>query len=113
MAYDEALAARMREALGGGSRLTEKRMMGGACFMLDGNMVGGADRSKEGVARFMFRLGKDNHAKGESMPGAIPMIQGGRALRGFFFVESDGCTDEILGQWVRLAKSLVAKLPPK
>ena len=34
MAHDEALAARMREVLGGLPGLSEKRMMGGMCVLL-------------------------------------------------------------------------------
>ena len=62
MAYDEILAMRVRDALGGGKHVTEKRMMGGVCFLLKGNMVCGVDRTKAGEGRFMFRIGKDNPA---------------------------------------------------
>lgn len=51
MPYDEQVAARMRKALQSYAGLTEKRMMGGLCFMLNGNRVGGADRTKDGVGR--------------------------------------------------------------
>jgi hypothetical protein len=39
MAYDEALADRVREALAARSELSERRMFGGICFMLGGNMA--------------------------------------------------------------------------
>ena len=65
MAYCEELTSQMRTALHRRlgdeiDRLEEKRMMGGMCFMFRGNMVGGADRTKEGERRFMFRCGKGN-----------------------------------------------------
>lgn len=60
MAPDPDLAERMRTALGCGAEFSEKRMMGGTCFFLHGTMAGGADRSKEGERRFMFRVGKAN-----------------------------------------------------
>ena len=63
MAYDEDLTNRMRTALDGVDETSEKRMMGGVCFFLNGNMLSGADRSKDGVRRFMFRVGKDKHAE--------------------------------------------------
>ena len=44
MAYDELLAERLRDAIGDQSNVSEKRMMGGVCFLIDGNMLGGADR---------------------------------------------------------------------
>ncbi len=41
MAYDEGLAQRVPEALADRSDLTEKRMFGGLCFLLGGNMCCG------------------------------------------------------------------------
>jgi hypothetical protein len=38
MAYDEGLAQRVREQLGGEPGLTERAMFGGLAFLLDGNM---------------------------------------------------------------------------
>jgi len=118
MAYDELTTERFREALHAHlddlSGVEEKRMMGGICFMLNGNMVGGADMEKEtGLRRFMFRMGKDNQAIGEKLPGAIPMEMGGRKMRGFFFVEEESCDDEALMQWIETTVGFVKTLPPK
>lgn len=41
MAYDEALADRVRAALSGRDGLSERRMFGGLAFMLNGNMACG------------------------------------------------------------------------
>ena len=41
MAYDQALAARVREVLSARSALSERQMFGGIAFMLDGNMCCG------------------------------------------------------------------------
>ena len=41
MAYDENAAARLRAELGTLPGLTEKKMFGGICFLLGGNMVCG------------------------------------------------------------------------
>ncbi|WP_223173217.1 TfoX/Sxy family protein [Grimontia hollisae] len=49
MAYDETLTARFRNATAGIKGITEKKMMGGICFLHQGNMIGGADKG-----RFMF-----------------------------------------------------------
>lgn len=89
-------------------------MMGGVCFMLRGHMVGGADMEKDtGIRRFMFRMGKDNQAVGEALPGAIPMVMGGRAMRGFFFVEEGSCDEDALSQWIKTTVDFVSQLPPK
>jgi len=113
MAYDEAISQRMRSALAGLEGLSEKKMMGGLCFLLNGNMIGGADRTKEGQARFMFRVGKDNVAAAAKMPGGAPMVMGGRTMSGFYFVDADECDESLLGEWLSLSLSFVSALPPK
>ena len=40
--YDEDLSNRLRETLEGTASVSEKRMMGGLCFMMNGNMLCGA-----------------------------------------------------------------------
>ena len=118
MAYDELTTERFREAfhahLGGEGRMEEKKMMGGICFMLNGSMVGGADVEKStGLRRFMFRMGKENQVAGLALPGAIPMEMGGRKMRGFFFVEEEGCDEDDLAKWIETTVEFVKTLPPK
>jgi TfoX N-terminal domain len=112
VAYDEQIAERMRAALGDGPAFSEKRMMGGVCFFLNGNMIGGADRSKEGLRRLMFRVGKANEVAAR-MPGGLPMFLGERPMPGFYFVDADQCDDALLGQWLAVALEHAGSLPPK
>ncbi len=113
MAYDEQLTERFRKAAQGLGDLSEKRMMGGVCFLLNGNMLGGADRNKEGLKRFMFRVGKGAHLEALKRPGAIPMEMGGRRMGGFIFVDAETCDDRMLSDWIALANSFVSELPAK
>ena len=113
MAYDELLADRLRDAIGERSNLSEKRMMGGVCFMIDGNMLGGAGRQKDGAGRFMFRVGKENEAEALSRPGAIPVDNNGRRMGGMVFVDEAACDGDALKNWVALGLSFVGALPPK
>ncbi len=113
MAYDEELAQRFRGALEAIPNITEKKMMGGVCFMTSGNMIGGCDRQKDGSGRFMFRVGKENEAEALSRPGAIPLVNGTKRMGGLVFVDEDYCQDEQLREWVDLAMSFVGTLPPK
>ena len=113
MAYDEELASRYRTGLAGRRGITEKRMMGGICFFQNGNMIGGADRTKDGVGRFMFRVGKDNEAEALTRPGATIMEQGGRRMGGLVFVDEAACDDAALKDWLALALIFVRTLPPK
>ena len=68
MAYDEGLAQRVREALAHRPDLTERKMFGGLCFMLNGNMLCGVHKGGG-----MFRVGKDNEAAALELPGVAPL----------------------------------------
>jgi TfoX/Sxy family transcriptional regulator of competence genes len=113
VAYDEALASRFRAALRGVRGVSEKRMMGGLCLLVNGNMVGGVDRARDGADRFMFRVGKDNEAKALARPGASAVEMGGRRFGGFVFVDAKACTPRPLAAFVALALGYVKTLPRK
>lgn len=113
MAYDEALTERMRNALNRKKQISEKRMMGGICFLLSGNMLSGADRPKDGTSRFMFRVGKDQEAEALKRPGARAMEQGGRRMTGLIFVDEKDCDEATLAAWLALAMKFVSNLPAK
>ncbi|PRY26591.1 TfoX-like protein [Aliiruegeria haliotis] len=112
MPDDEALAARMRDALGGLPGVSETRMMGGICFLLYGNMIGGVRREKSGAGHFMFRVGKDNEAVAAQRAEAVQVEMGGRRMGGFFYVDEE-VPDRVVAEWVSLALEFVGSLPPK
>ena len=108
MARDhEALADRVRAVLKGKKGISEKRMFGGVCFLLRGNMLCGTARS-----RFMFRVGKAQDAAALARPGARPMDFTGRKLAGFVFVDP-ACDARALKAWVAMAAKYVGALPAK
>lgn len=113
MAHDEDLARRYRACLTQGTEISEKRMMGGACFFLNGNMIGGADRRKDGSGRFMFRVGKENEAEALSREGASIVELGKKRMGGLIFVDEKLCDDTVLKDWISLALRFVGSLPPK
>lgn len=113
MVHDESLAHRYRIALRDRDGISEKRMMGGICFLLNGNMIGGANRTKDGARRFMFRVGKDQETEALARPGARVMEHGGRRMGGFIFVDAEACEGEAMDGWVALALHYVETLPPK
>ena len=109
MAYDEGLAALMREDLADLSGISEKRMFGGLCFLLNGNMLCGIH--KNGA---MYRVGKDNHAAAKAVPGASDMAFTGRKMGGMIDVSDEGfAEDDARAEWLRLALDFVAPLPAK
>jgi hypothetical protein len=113
VAYDAALADRFREALKDQEGISEMRMMGGMCFFAHGNMIGGADRTKDGRGRFMFRVGKPASALAEQLPGAEPAMMGSRRMSGFYFVGEEHCGPDGLAAWVALALKHALALPAK
>ncbi len=108
MPHDPKLAEQMRMALKSRPGIVEKKMFGGYCWMLNGNMLCGVE-----VGRFMFRVGKDQEAKALSLPGAAPMDITGRPMRGFIWVQAGHAEGRELKRWIELAADFVGALPPK
>ena len=112
MKDEQNLVTRLRERLEGLPGLSEKKMMGGHCFLVNGNMVGGAGCNEAGDSRFMLRVGKDNSAKAEALPGGEPLVKGGRRMGGMYLVDPEQ-QDEVIGDWVSLAVGNALSLPAK
>jgi TfoX/Sxy family transcriptional regulator of competence genes len=109
MAYDEALAERVRAAMVGRHGLSERKMFGGVCFMLHGNMFAGVESG-----RIMLRVGADRFEAALARPGARPMDFTGRPMTGFVFVDSSAVeSDGRLHDWLQEALGYVETLPPK
>ena len=108
MAYDADLAQRLRAAMPAGGRVSEVRMFGGLCFMLNGNMLCGVHKSE-----LIFRVGKEQHTAALVRPGARPMDITGRPMAGFVFVDPARCDRRRLESWVALAGAYVGRLPVK
>jgi TfoX/Sxy family transcriptional regulator of competence genes len=105
--YD-ALANRVRTLLAEDG-ITEQKMFGGVCFMLDGNMVAGA--SPRGL---LLRLPKDEDPAALARRGARPMEHGGRTMTGFVYIEPATIeSEEGLQSWLDTATRYVRTLPPK
>ena len=105
---EDALAARVRRALSARRRISEKRMFGGVCFLLRGNMLCGTSK-----ARLMVRVGKQQHAAALGRTAARPMTFTGKSLQGFIWVGAKGYAGKGLKRWLALAERYVGKLPAK
>ena len=109
MAYDEGLSQRVREGLAGRTDLTEKKMFGGLCFLLGGNMCCGIVGEE-----LMLRVGPDAYEDVLARPHAREMDFTGRSLRGMVYVASEGLTDDDdLDGWLEAAVAFAGSLPPK
>ncbi len=100
MAYDEKLAVRVRELFQKRTvAFEEKRMMGGLCFLVDGKMCVGVENE-----RLMVRLDPDVYDTVLKRKGCAPMDFTGRPMRGFVFVNLEGCSSaRELASWLDLA----------
>jgi TfoX/Sxy family transcriptional regulator of competence genes len=100
MAYNEQLAARVRQKFHERSvAFEEKKMMGGLCFMVDGKMCVGVDKR-----RLMVRIDPDVYDEALGRKGCAVMDFTGRPMREFVFVNEEGIASEAeLGSWLDLA----------
>ena len=109
MPYDQALAKRIRETLGGvDGEVTEQKMFGGLAFLLNGNMFAGI------VGRdLMLRLGESGAETALRREHVREMDFTGRPMKTMVYVEPGGLRGQALSDWVTLAAAFVATLPVK
>lgn len=109
MAYSEDDAQIFRDALAHLEGVTEKKMFGGLCFMLNGHMLCGV--SHDGG---MARVGKENHSTALELEGVEPLSFTGRPMGGFVDVSFDAMENKTIRTRVlNLALKYVRTLPPK
>jgi hypothetical protein len=112
VAYDEELANRIRELVGGDPSITEQPVFGGLAFLVAGNMAVAA-RGQVGLLVRVDPATSDRLVTGD---GVEPMEMRGRAMRGWLRVEPGSVrTQRQLRTWVErgvgYARSLPAKSP--
>lgn len=113
MAHDEGMAQILRDALTDQAGITEKKMFGGLCFLLNGNMLIGLHGEKAGGGA-MFRVGPDQEAAALAIPGTKHMEMTGRRMTGFIDLEPEGLEDDdSVAALLALALSFVTAMPPK
>ena len=110
MAYDEALAARIRDLVGAEPGVSEQRMFGGLAFLVDGSMAVAA--SREG--RILVRVDPAEADPLLDDPRVEPMEMRGRAMKGWLLVDAEAVgSEEQLEGWVRRGVAYARSLPPK
>ena len=106
---EQELADRIRSLIGNCPGVTSRRMFGGTCFMLDGNMV--CCSMKPGT--LLLRVGAQNHHEALRRPGVRPMLMGEREMTGFVEVTDDIGNDDDLRGWIEEGWAFVTSLPAK
>jgi hypothetical protein len=109
MDKDETLIWRIRPLLARRKGFSEKRMLGGVCFMINGNMCVGTWKGS-----LVVRLDKADHDAIQTEPHTKPFDVTGRVMKGWALVEPTGiATDADLKDWVHRAAMFAGSLPPK
>lgn len=108
MAYDEHLAERVREELQADPAFSERKMFGGLCFMLHGNMCAGVVGE-----RLMLRLGEQASEVALQEPNVSPMDFTGKPMKSMVYVDPDALSGAALARWVGQAAAFARSLPPK
>jgi TfoX/Sxy family transcriptional regulator of competence genes len=110
MAYDEALAERIRPLVTARGAVTERKMFGGIAWMLQGNMACGVLGDDVAV-----RMAPEDAERALEEPGTRPFeMMAGRPARNMVVV--DGATvgeDDALARWIGAGADYALSLPPK
>ena len=109
MAFDESLAARIRDALARTKNVEEKKMFGCICFFLNGNALVGVWKD-----RLIARLGPDEGEAALREPHVRAFDITRRPMRNWVAVEPEGVVDDNpLQDWIQRAEEFVGTLPAK
>jgi TfoX/Sxy family transcriptional regulator of competence genes len=110
MAYDEQLAERIRELVGGESDLTGKKMFGGLAFLIGGNMAVAA--SGQGGLLARVDPARSDALVRSTNARLIEMRR--RSMQGWLRVDlEDLRTKRELAKWVGLGTTYARSLPAK
>jgi TfoX/Sxy family transcriptional regulator of competence genes len=110
VAYDEELADRIRELLGGEAHLTEKKMFGGLAFLIGGNMAVAAS----GQGGVLVRVDPAQSDTLVATTNARLMEMRGQRMRGWLRVDADDVrTKRQLARWVGLGARYARSFPAK
>jgi TfoX/Sxy family transcriptional regulator of competence genes len=108
VAYDDALAQRVRDRMVNEPGVSEKKMFGGLAFLTAGNMTVGVNGDD-----LIARIDPETMDAALAQPGVRPFDMTGRPMKGWVLVAGDGLSDEELERWIARARGYVGTLPPK
>ena len=109
MAFDEALAARIRPLLARRKGFSEKKMFGGIGFFLNGNLCAGVWKEFLVVC-----LSPEGSEEAQCRPHVSPFNIYGREKKSWTMIEPDVMeSDADLKDWIRRAAKDAKSLPAK
>ena len=109
MAFNEALAQRIRQGLAQRKNIREKKMFGGIGFLLNGNLLVGVWKDS-----LIVRLGLDEAEEALLEPHVRAFDITGKPMKGWVLIAPAGVEgDDQLGGWIQRAMKFVGKLRAK
>lgn len=109
MAFDEGLAARVRQLLSQEAGVAGEPLFGGFGFLLHGNLLVGVWRDS-----LIVRVGPDAYEDALRQPHVREFDITGRPMKGWVLVDPGGVGHlDDLQRWIQTAKAFVMTLPPK
>jgi TfoX/Sxy family transcriptional regulator of competence genes len=109
MGYNQDIEIRINKLISRWKNTESKRMFGGVCHLLKGNMFCGVYKDY-----LILRLGEKGSKDALSTPYTRPFDITGKPMKGWVMVEKRGIErDEELEAWLKKARDFVDTLPVK
>lgn len=109
MVYKEEIETRVKKIVSSWKNTADKKMFGGICHLLNGNMFCGVHKEF-----LILRLGREKAENALKLPHVRPFDITGKPMQGWIMVAEDGFkTGDELKSWLGQAKSFVKTLPAK
>jgi TfoX/Sxy family transcriptional regulator of competence genes len=109
MAFNEALAERIRQGLARRRNIEVKKMFGGIGFLLKGNMLVGVWKES-----LIVRVGPEDGKAALKEPHVREFDITGRSMKGWVLIDPKGIEgDQELSGWIQRALKFVGKLAGK
>lgn len=109
MPYDPEIEARIRAHISNWPGTSAKKMFGGVCHLLNGNMFCGVHKEY-----IILRLGEKAAAEALGLEHVKPFDITGRPMKGWVMVSGAGLESEAeLEAWLQRARRFADTLPPK
>ncbi len=109
MAFDPILGDRVRALVALRDGYSERKMFGGLCFMINGNMACGIVGDE-----LMARLDPVAAESALAEPHVRPMDFTGKPIKGMLYIATQALeSDSGLASWVEAGVDFAASLPPK
>lgn len=109
MAYNEDIDSRISKIVTTWKNITHKKMFGGVCYLVKGNMFCGVYKDS-----LILRLGEKGAAEAMRSEFAQPFDITGKPMKGWVMMERDGFRgDEELEELLNEARDFASSLPLK